>query len=300
MAYSLHDFIHPEDQQAREQLEAIPGFQALARTLMQAFNERVLHGLNMAGKIRLGPRQLPALHAHLPPICEALGIPEPELYLEMDPRPNAYTYGDTRIFVTLTSGLVEHLEPEELRAVVAHECGHVVCRHTLYLTMIDLLRQGVSSVVARAALPALLGLLAWMRRSEYSADRAAAVALGSPASIVDGLVRLCGGPRSITGALDVELFAQQAEEYEELKDASWWDGLLQGLQVMWMTHPLPAVRVRELRRWCAGEAYARLRDAGAGGAPDVPAEACADCGRPLTGARRFCRHCGAAVSGRTM
>ncbi len=300
MPYGVHDFVHPEDQAAREQLEAIPGFQGLARTLMQAFNERVLHGLNMAGKIRLGPRQLPELHAHLPPVCEALGIPEPELYLEMNPQPNAYTYGDTRVFVTLTSGLVEHLEPEELRAVVAHECGHVVCQHTLYLTMIHILVRGLSSLVARVALPALLGLFAWQRRSEYSADRAAAVALGSPEPIVQGLVRICGGPRSITGKLDVELFARQAEEYEELKEASWWDGLLQGLQVMWMTHPLPAVRVRELRAWCSGEAYGRLvAGLPTRGAP-TDAEACPRCGKPLSGARKFCRHCGAAASGRSL
>jgi hypothetical protein len=36
--------------------------------------ERVIHGVSMAQKIRLGPDQFPEIHACLPPICQVLGI----------------------------------------------------------------------------------------------------------------------------------------------------------------------------------------------------------------------------------
>ncbi len=101
--------------------------------------EQYQYGINMASRIRLSERQLPEIYMHLPPICEKLGIPEPELYLEMHPEPNAWTYGDTRVYITLTSGLIEYMTDEELDAVIAHECGHILCHHVLYGTMANIL-----------------------------------------------------------------------------------------------------------------------------------------------------------------
>ena len=90
------EFIHPEDVAALRQLENIPGFPALAKKIMALGFEQLQYGLNMATAIRLSPTQLPKLYNHLPPICEKLGIPEPEFYLQMDPMPNAWTFGDTK------------------------------------------------------------------------------------------------------------------------------------------------------------------------------------------------------------
>ena len=115
------EFIHPEDAAALRQLESIPGFPALVKKIMALGFEQLQYGLNMATGIRLSPTQLPKLYNHLPPICERLGIAEPEFYLQMDPNPNAWTFGDTKIYITITSGLVELLNDEELDAVIAHE-----------------------------------------------------------------------------------------------------------------------------------------------------------------------------------
>ena len=105
-----------------ENLKAIPLFSQCLKSFMKIGIERVIHGVSMAQKIRLGPDQLPEIHAYLPDLPDP-GIEEPEIYLEMDPSPNAYTQGDTRIFITLTSGLIEMLEEDELLAVVAMSAG---------------------------------------------------------------------------------------------------------------------------------------------------------------------------------
>ena len=140
------EFIHPEDAAALRQLESIPGFPALVRKVMSLGLEPLRYGMNMATNIRLSPTQLPELYHHLPPICEKLGIDEPEFYLQMDPMPNAWTFGDTRIFITITSGLVEMMDNEELDAVIAHECGHILCRHVLYHNMAQYLLDGMDSL----------------------------------------------------------------------------------------------------------------------------------------------------------
>ena len=149
------EFIHPEDAAALRQLESIPGFPTLVRKVMSLGLEPLRYGMNMATNIRLSPTQLPELYHHLPPICEKLGIDEPEFYLQMDPMPNAWTFGDTRIFITITSGLVEMMDNEELDAVIAHECGHILCRHVLYHNMAQYLLNGMDSL-------GLLGALEFM------------------------------------------------------------------------------------------------------------------------------------------
>ena len=99
------DYYHPKDREALRQLQQIPGFSAAMKAFMKLFQENLIQGLNMSGKVRLGPGQLPEIYRLLPPICETLGIREPELYLELNPVANAYTFGDT--VISITTGIAD-------------------------------------------------------------------------------------------------------------------------------------------------------------------------------------------------
>ena len=85
------EFIHPQDAAALRQMENIPGFPALVKKILALGYEQLQYGMNMASNIRLSKSQLPDLYEHLPPICQKLGIEEPEFYLQMNPIPNAFT-----------------------------------------------------------------------------------------------------------------------------------------------------------------------------------------------------------------
>ena len=162
------EFIHPEDAAALRQLENISGFTAIAKKVLELVYERLKYGLNMASCIRLSPTQLPQLYNHLPPICQKLGIQEPDFYLEMNPMPNAYTSGDTRVFVVVTSGLVEIMDDKELDAVLAHECGHILCHHVVYKMVADYLAMGLDALglLGKLAVPVEYALLYWSRKAE--------------------------------------------------------------------------------------------------------------------------------------
>jgi Zn-dependent protease with chaperone function len=293
MKVAPRDYIHPEDQAALENLKAIPAFAACVKSFMKIGIERLIHGLSMASKIRLGPQQLPEIYSILPPVCETLGIDEPELYLEMSPLPNAYTQGDSRIIITVTSGLVEMLEYDEIRAVLAHECGHIACRHVLYHTMAQMLaRYGAAIFGPLAALstPVQMGLFYWSRRSELSADRAAALVMKGTSSVVETMIRLAGGPKTLTGKVNLELYLRQAEAYDKLLDSQ-WDKFLQGMAVMNMDHPFLSVRAREIARWGETEHFERVLDA-------LAQEAwprCGKCGTPVRADWKFCKSCGQAI-----
>lgn len=136
----------------------------------------------------------------LPPICEKLGIEVPELYLTMDVVPNAYTSGETKPFIVMTSGLLDNIPKELIPTVLAHECGHIACHHVLYHTMGQMLLEGsllglnvLSGIDLTAiALPLKTAFFHWMRCSEFSADRAAAVCDGSSENIVKMCMAFAG------------------------------------------------------------------------------------------------------------
>lgn len=219
-------FIHPEDESALNAMKNVPGFDTLVKKFMQIGYEAMLHGVNMASKIRLSETQLPEIYHKVTKICDKLEISCPEVYLEMSPYPNAYTYGDTDIFMVLTSGLFDYLDSDEIDSVVAHECGHIVCHHVLYHTIAEFLRTGVSGLIGDLAEPLKLAVYYWARKSELSADRAAALTCGVE-TVVKTQLRLAGGPKVLTDNVNIEEWANQAEQYEEIRGGSLWDRFLQ-------------------------------------------------------------------------
>ena len=288
------EFIHPEDAEALRQMEEITGFPTLVKKFMSLGLERLQYGLNLANSIRLSPKQLPKLYAHLPPICEKLGIPVPEFYLQMSPVPNAWTFGDTRVYITITSAIVELLSDEELDAVIAHECGHVACRHVLYHSLAHWLAVGMDAfgLLGKVAMPIQLAMHYWERRSELSCDRAASI-VTSPETVTRVMARLAGGPVALTKEVDPDEWARQADEYEAICRENTWDKLLQCSAVMNADHPFTAVRVREILKWGRSEQYKRLKVALS--AKEIGCGVCPNCSAPIDDRWQFCRQCGAKL-----
>jgi Zn-dependent protease with chaperone function len=257
--------------------------------------ERFVHGVFLSKNIRLSERQLPEIYKHLPPICELFGIRVPDLYLEMSPYPDAYTIGEQNVSICLTSGLLEIMNEEELHAVIAHECGHIVCQHMLYHTLAQfLLYTGANLFMPLeiVAEPVKMALRYWNRRCELSADRAGAVAVGSSKPIISTMIRLAGGPRSITDAVDLNVYLEQAEAYERLSDST-WDKTLQSIAVQFTDHPFLAVRTREIKEWGATDQFQQLVQAIA----LQKGPKCLKCGRTMDPKWKFCNFCGSSVSG---
>lgn len=288
------EFIHPEDAKALRILQNIPGFPALVKKVMELGLERLQYGLNMATAIRLSPTQLPHIYNHLPPICRKLGIPEPEFYLQMDPMPNAWTSGDTKIYITVTSGLIEQLSNEEIDAVIAHECGHILCRHVLYHSVASYILSGADAlgILGSLTVPIQYALLHWQRKSELSCDRAAAI-VTSPETVASFLARLSGGPKSITSGLNMTEWARQADKYDEIKNDNLWNKALQLAVTMNRSHPFSAVRVREILNWGKTEQYLNIVNSGGLIAP--PVRKCHRCGGEVDGQWTYCKFCGAKL-----
>lgn len=278
------DFIHPEDAAALRQMENLPGFSTLIKKVLSIGLENLQYGVNMASTIRLSDNQLPELYRHLPPICKKFGIEIPEFYLQMDPNPNAWTFGDTRIYVTMTSGLVDMMDEKEIDAILAHECGHILCRHVLYHTIAQWLSSGLASMglLGVISTPIQYALYYWSRKSELSADRAASI-YTSPQIVARTMARLSGGPRSITSNVNLQEWANQADEYDKIQHENLWNKALQLAVIAGLDHPFSAVRVREILKWGECEQYHSIMQGGS---------ICPNCGNVIKREWNFCRTCG--------
>lgn len=287
-----NEFMHPEDAAALRQLESIPGFPSFVKNVLSLGLETLQFGINTASSVRLSENQLPELYRHLPPICAKLGIPIPEFYLSMDPVPNAWTFGDTRIFITVTSGLVETMSDDELDAVLAHECGHILCHHVLYHSVANYILAGVDTlgILGSLTIPLQLAFLYWQRKSELSCDRAAAL-ITSPETVSRTMARLSAGPVSITDKLDAKEWARQADEYDAIWNSNTWNKALQVFAIARQNHPFAAVRVREVLKWASSDEYRKTK-AALDGTPTPSGHKCPKCGQPVEEGWRFCLHCG--------
>lgn len=92
----------------------------------------------------------PWLESMVTGLAEKGGVPKPKLAIVPDETPNAFIFGRTAGDATLAvhEGLLKQLNKDEVRAVVAHELGHIKHRDYLVMTMLS-------------ALPLLAYWIAW-------------------------------------------------------------------------------------------------------------------------------------------
>lgn len=261
MAINSNIYMHELDRSALQALKAIPGFTPLLKAYMKVWSEQQFHIINMATNLRISEKQMPQYYNMLPPICEKLGIEIPELYLKLDVNPNAYTSGDTKPFIVMTSGLLETLPEELIPSVLAHECGHIACHHVLYSTMGRMILDGTTNLLGLGDLisfPIQAAFYYWMRCSELSADRAAAICDGNANKVIETCMRFAGFDKDITSEANVDAFMEQAVEYKKLVSDSKWNKTLEFLMFSHIDHPLNAVRAYECNEWQKSENFTKI------------------------------------------
>ncbi|GAA2760620.1 zinc metalloprotease HtpX [Actinopolymorpha rutila] len=178
-------------------------------------------------------RAYPVSEAEHPELCRlvrelaiTMRLPIPAVYVSPTQTPNAFTTGRNprRSAVCVTEGLLDLLDPRELRAVLGHELGHVANRDILVSSVAAALasmimyaaqfawlaptgrnrsgdgadggRNGDGSAVTALALlvlgpvAALLLQAAVTRSREYSADQVSARITGDPLALAGALRKL--------------------------------------------------------------------------------------------------------------
>src|ERR671930_359140 len=134
---SSRTYEHPADRSALVALRKLSGFDTVFKALSGLLPERSLRLLFLSDSVRVSDQQFSHLNDMLLDACYILDLAKvPPMYVNQDPQPNAMCIGLDEPIIVVTTGLVELLDEEEMRAVIGHEVGHALSGHAVYRTIL--------------------------------------------------------------------------------------------------------------------------------------------------------------------
>jgi heat shock protein HtpX len=215
----------------------------------------------------LGEDEAPELHAMVRDLAQRAQIPVPSLHLIPSEQPNAFATGRNpqNAAVAVTEGLLQHMPPEQVRGVLAHEFAHIKNRDVLVQTIAAMIGAaiaaianilqfsflfgggddddsplgflGVIAAIIVAPLAATLLQLGVSRQREYLADATAAEFLGEGRPLAEALGTLQRGVQAVPMAVNPAT--------EALYIANPLSG--GGMTALFSTHPPIETRIEKLR-----------------------------------------------------
>jgi Zn-dependent protease with chaperone function len=250
---------HPADRAATAALKAVPMLDTVVRKLIEWGYERALRQSFLGNSIRIGENQLPDVWASHLGVCKILDMPDIyDLYVTWGVLGGAQAIGAGKPMVVIDSGLLRRLGPGEQRVVLAHEVGHILSDHVLYMTALNILLGATMSVPFPIGLPlraVRAVLLEWYRAAELSCDRAATLAVRDPRIVCRTLMVIGAGMSA--DQLNLDAFMTQAMEYEAWDDPS--DRVRRFFAEINRTHPYAVRRVSEVMKWVQSGDYDHIQ-----------------------------------------
>ncbi|MEW6325961.1 MAG: protease HtpX [Nitrospirota bacterium] len=228
-----------------------------------AFSKQMARAMLRAAQItqpRSGAEQL--LYGTVEDLSRTLGITMPEVWVYDSPDLNAFATGPSKnnAMVAVSTGLLQSMSEREIRAVLAHEMGHVfngdMFTTTLLMGLMNTFVYFISNVVARHVMErnaaagyalyfflqivlsflAMIPIAWFSRHREFAADRFAAQKYG---------------PDAMIGALEaIGRFIEQARVRYSTQDALATmkiSGNSRGWLHLFATHPPIEARIAALR-----------------------------------------------------
>jgi Zn-dependent protease with chaperone function len=249
---------HPADRAATAALKAVPMLDTVVRKLIEWGYERALRQFYLGNSVKVGEQQRPELWAAHKGVCRVLDMPDTyDLYVTSGVLGGAQVIGSGKPIVVIDSMLLERLGSGEQRVVLAHELGHILSDHVLYMTALNIVLR------ASSELPLLIGipfravravLLEWYRAAELSCDRAATLAVRDPRIVCSTLMVTAGAMPA--EQLNLDAFMAQAMDYESWDDPS--DRVRRFFHEIGQTHSYAVRRVSEVMRWVQAGEYDRI------------------------------------------
>jgi Zn-dependent protease with chaperone function len=267
---SSEAFRHPLDRQAEESLRSVPGFDLLARKFIEFLAERPRLIYNSGSYIQVGPRQYATIYRIFRECVHDLDVsPEPTLFVAQNPLVNSYALGKDKPYIMLFSGLLELMNEAEIRAVLAHELGHIKCGHSVLIQMATwamYLASAISEATFGIGGLATFGLLVafyeWRRKAELSCDRAALLVTDDLDLVMTSLMKLSGGSKAFGHELSLPEFKRQSDQFQDLDKETLnqiYKFLIYNDGSNFLSHPFPVERIRHIDDWAGSSEYADIK-----------------------------------------
>ena len=209
----------------------------------------------------------PQLHEIVEELARNAGIPKPRICIVPNPSPNAFATGRNpqNAVVAVTQGILQILNTNELRGVIAHEIGHIANRDILIQSCAAILGSAITSLANMLYYTSLLGGRSNENSSPISAVGAVLMMILAPlaASLIQMAISrsreyladesgasFCSDPQALASALNklnnysrqIPMRANPATENMFIVSPL----LSGGMQALFSTHPPIEVRIKRL------------------------------------------------------
>jgi Zn-dependent protease with chaperone function len=251
----IPDYAFATDYALRQKLKAIPGVYSFFKAVTSQVVPLQKQKLSM-NSLKVGPSQYPDIYEMTKDCARTLGIGIPTVYIENSVGVmNAYAMAteDTEPLVILTSSIVERCTPQELKAIIGHECGHIHNNHGIYNIAANVL---INETIGRVPLPiqvaALLStsirlaLQAWSRAAEVTCDRAGIICCGEEESTSSVHAKLMSGGMLNRGEANIDEVMKQYEHFRSTPVR---------LLELGSTHPSSVRRIFAAKEFVNSEVY---------------------------------------------
>jgi heat shock protein HtpX len=231
------------------------------------FSDKI--AVRAAGAQPVTEAEAPQLYAIVRDLTQRAGMPMPALYISPAAQPNAFATGRNpeHAAVAVTRGLLQVVDEDELRGVLAHELSHVANRDILISSVAAAVALGITFVARMAMWGAIFGgggrdneggnvfgalammilapiaaallQMALSRSREFEADRSGAALLGDGEPLARALLK-------------IDAYAKQVPMNVDPAHASAFiinplSGQKMQFKNLFMTHPPTEERVARLR-----------------------------------------------------
>jgi heat shock protein HtpX len=214
------------------------------------------------------PGTMPELEGMVQDLAQRARVPVPRLFLIPSEQPNAFATGRNpkHAAVAVTQGLLQHLPPDQVKGVLAHEFAHIKNRDILVSSIAAMVAGAISAIatvlqfsllfggddedsgplgligtlatIILAPLAAALIQLAVSRQREYLADATGAQLLGRGEPLANALETLERGAQAVP--MNVNPATASLYMVNPLPRG--------GMATLFMTHPPLDERIRRLRQ----------------------------------------------------
>ena len=203
------------DLELREKLLAMPEIKRAMEHFAAEDKELGARRQLLATSMWLTPEMAPDIHAMMADASRRLSLDTPiETYVYPAPVFNAAAVRPEggRLFIMLSSSLLEAFSADELKFVIGHELGHHVFDH--HHIPVAALLSGRIPISAGVALQ----LFAWQRYAEISCDRVGLVCAGNLEAAASALFKMASGIRGDRIKVNIDQFIAQAHELKSEVD----------------------------------------------------------------------------------
>lgn len=227
--------------------------------------------LSAYGAVPLRQTEYPEIHSMVQELAAQAKMPMPKLFLINNQMANAFATGRNpqNASVALTSGILQILEPGELRAVLAHELSHVKNRDILIASVAATFAVAISYIASMIRWSYFWGSSRNNKNQNSFAVLAAAIIMPIAATLIQLAIsrsrefeadatgaEICRAPMALASALQKLDASVKANPY---RNASYAEQAVSSMFIcnpfrgdfiagLFSTHPSTADRVKRLER----------------------------------------------------